>query len=172
MSLAARNVAFRSFPVIRKSGCCALAAASAYAMEPDDEIWSFRYCPRAPLRPYNTHAASNGPIRRDATRHKVLLSDGFHEAPAVKSKRSRITLSSLGLQISDFTVSKYLRVTFHSRERNFFSQTEDAIRQLVSSMNYLAVEAIGYSDVYSRSSRKRGDDSASQIIHITSVSTL
>lgn len=47
-------------------------------METDDKIWSLHYCPCAPLRPHNVHPVSNGPIRRDATRHKVL-SHGFRE---------------------------------------------------------------------------------------------
>lgn len=52
----------------------------AYANETDEIKFGRSIVgPRAPLRPHNVHPVSNGPIRRDATRHKVL-SDGFREA--------------------------------------------------------------------------------------------
>lgn len=73
-------------------------------METDDKIRSLRYCPRAPLRPHNVRPVSNGPIRRDATRHKVLLSDGFRETPTEVEAQNYTLLSRL----SDFRFCGYL----------------------------------------------------------------
>lgn len=79
--------------MIRENGDCAPPTV-ARTME-TDEIWSLRYCPRAPLGPYNVRPVSNGPIRRDATRHKVLLSDGFRETPTEVEVQNYTLLSRL-----------------------------------------------------------------------------
>ena len=75
-------------------------------METDDKIWSLRYCPRAPLHPHNMHPVSNGPTRRDATRHKVLLSDGFRETPT----EVEVQIYTLLSQLHNFAKNRYLYV--------------------------------------------------------------
>lgn len=61
------------------------------------------------------HPASNGPIRRDATRHKILLSDGFHET-LTEVEVQNYTHFSRRLQIFNFTENRHLGLIFHLRE--------------------------------------------------------
>lgn len=82
-------------------------------------------CPRFPLHPYNVRAASNGPIRRDATRHKVLLSDGFHEFPPAEVEVQDYTPSATyifqlhGDQVYLYTQSASPASKMETRQRNF-----------------------------------------------------
>lgn len=103
----------------------------ARAMKSDAKILPLRYCPLVSLyTPLQyMHPASNGPIRRDATRHKVLLSDGFHETPT-KVEVQNYTRFSRRLQIFNFTKNRHLGSIFHLRE----SLETDEMRYLMGMM--------------------------------------